>query len=40
MFKLTEQDLRIAKPLANIFIASFLVAGILFGTNKFISKSL
>ena len=34
MFKLTEQDLKVAKPLANIFVASFLVAGILFGTNN------
>ena len=34
MFKLTEQDLKVAKPLANIFVASFLVAGILVGTNN------
>jgi len=34
MFKLTEQDLKVAKPLSNIFVASFLVAGILFGTNN------
>ena len=28
MFNLTEQDLRIAKPLANIFMASFVLVAL------------
>ena len=35
MFKLTQEDLRIAKPLANIFIVSFVAIGIAFGTGNF-----
>ena len=34
MFKLTQEDLRIAKPLANIFIASFIAVGVAFGTQN------
>ena len=34
MFKLTREDLRIAKPLANIFIASFIAVGVAFGTQN------
>ena len=34
MFKLTEQDLRIAKPLANVFMVSFVVVAFAFGTNN------
>ena len=34
MFKLTEQDLRVAKPLANIFMASIVLVGIAFGTSN------
>ena len=35
MFKLTQEDLRIAKPLANVFIVSFIAIGIAFGTENF-----
>ena len=35
MFKLTEQDLRIAKPLANIFMASFVLVAFAWGTSNF-----
>ena len=35
MFKLTQEDLRIAKPLANIFIVSFIAIGVAFGTENF-----
>ena len=34
MFKLTEQDLRVAKPLANIFMAAIVLVGIAFGTSN------
>ena len=34
MFKLTEQDLRVAKPLPNIFMASIVLVGIAFGTSN------
>ena len=34
MFKLTQEDLRIAKPLANIFIASFIAVVVSFGTQN------
>ena len=34
MFKLTEQDLRVAKPLANIFMASFVLVAFAFGTSN------
>ena len=35
MFKLTQEDLRIAKPLANVFIVSFIAIGVAFGTENF-----
>ena len=35
MFKLTKEDLRIAKPLANVFIVSFIAIGVAFGTENF-----
>ena len=34
MFKLTQEDLRIAKPLANKFIASNIAVGVAFGSQN------